>query len=196
MKPFILGLTGGIGCGKSAVASRLRQRHPFVHVDADVLARQAFSDCEPLLRALAPGAVIDGVLHRPTLFRLMLEHPQLKTAVEALIHPRVKVAADHDLQRTDDRDVLLDVPLLFEAGMQTLCTTVLVVTCDPTVQVQRVMARSGYSEDLTRKIIGSQMSAVERERLADHVIRNDGTLADLETAVDTFLQQWKESHAA
>jgi dephospho-CoA kinase len=182
-----VGLTGGIGSGKSEVARLLADLGAVV-VDADRLARQAVAPGTDGLRAVveAFGAEVlapDGSLDRQAVARRVFADPQARVALEAIVHPRVRAAAAalEAAVRADDPDAVVvhDVPLLVETGQRDAYDVVLVVDVDEDVQVQRLAAARGMSEAEARARMAAQASREQRLAAADVVVDNNGTLDDL-----------------
>lgn len=181
----ILGLTGGIGMGKSTVARMLRRAgFPVFDADAAVHALQAPGGrALPAIGRLVPGAVRDGVLDRAVLRRAAIADPAVMTGLERIIHPMVRQARDRFLaraRRAGHSWAVLDVPLLFETGGDRLCDRVAVVSAPPRVQAYRVARRRGMAPGEVAAVIARQMSDREKRRRADDVIctglsRNDTT---------------------
>lgn len=179
--PFRLGLTGGIGSGKSTVAALLAERGATV-IDTDALSRASTA---PGGAALAPIAAafgarfIDaqGALDRAAMRALVYEDASARQRLEAIIHPLVIQAADRQAQAAADRGarcIVFDVPLLVEAGRRwrDRVTQVLVVDCPVPTQIARVMARSGLSRAEVERIVAAQASRAQRLAAADLVIDN------------------------
>lgn len=191
----IIGLTGGIASGKSTVSAYLRRQGVAV-VDADQLVHDLQAKGGKLYQALVDhfGSGIlcpDGELDRPKLAELIFSSPeQLATSSalqdeiirQALAEEKARLAALHDV-------VVLDIPLLFEKGYDSWCNQVWLVMVDEATQLQRLMARNGYTLEEAKKRMSSQMSLAEKRSLADRVIDNTGDLQTTYAQVDQFLQE-------
>ncbi len=197
---MIIGLTGGIGSGKSTAArvilgsSTIRNLE---HVDADIIARQVMDRHEKRIKSFDwhHRWVKHGVIDRKALFLEMLDDRMLKDVVERTIHGGVMLATEHKvLKMKVGANVLLDVPLLFESKMDALCTCTIAVSIREDLQIRRVMERSGYGEEMVRKIIAYQMSDAERTEKADYVIENNGDLFEFEVAIKNVLSQIKTEY--
>ncbi|RMH83964.1 dephospho-CoA kinase [Pseudomonas sp. AOB-7] len=188
MKPWILGLTGGIGSGKSAVAQGFIERG--VHlVDADHAARWVVEPGRPALSKIVEhfGAGVlqaDGQLDRAALRRLVFADPEQRRWLEALLHPLIGQEIVQVLARAESPYAILVSPLLVESGQQRLTQRVLVVDTPVELQVQRTMARDQSSEEQVRAILQAQASREERLRHADDVLLNDRDLAWLDAEVE------------
>lgn len=188
-----LGLTGGIGSGKSTVAQMLLAQGATV-IDADAISRQASGPsgvAVPAIRAAfgANAITTDGAMDRERMRALIFTDPGAKKRLEAIIHPLVSQEIEAQFQRAlalGARCVVFDIPLLVESGhWKNRLDQVLVVDCPVDTQVARVMARSGMDEATVRTIIQAQANRAQRLAVADQVIFNDSlTLAQLRLEVE------------
>jgi dephospho-CoA kinase len=178
-----IGLTGGIGSGKSTVARSLVEAGA-VLVDTDAIARSLTAAGGAALPALAAefgGSIVagDGGLDRDRMRSLAFADPLAKSQLEAVLHPLIGAEALRQAQAAGARPVVFDVPLLAESGhWRQRVERVLVVDCLEATQVARVVQRSGWSEDAVRRVIVQQASRAARRAIADAVIFNDGLTAD------------------
>jgi dephospho-CoA kinase len=185
----MVGLTGGIGAGKSAVATRLAELGAVV-IDADRLARDAVAPgTEGLRRVVAefgPGVLdADGALDRTALARLVFGDDEARQRLEEIIHPLVRAkTAELVAVAPPDAVVVNDVPLLVEANLAGLYELVVVVLAAEETRIRRLVRDRGMSEDEARARIAAQASDEERRAVADVVLDNDGTLDDLRAKVD------------
>ncbi|HJP65385.1 MAG TPA: dephospho-CoA kinase [Actinomycetota bacterium] len=187
---LLVGLTGGIGAGKSTVASLLARRGAVVF-DADQLARQAIDPGTPGYDALIDrfGATIvgpDGSVDREVLGDLVFDDADARRDLEAIVHPEVgrlfrEVTEAH---RDTDRIVVYDVPLLAETGMADVFDVVVVVQASQAVRSARLAADRGMPEAAVRDRMAAQASDEDRAAIADLVIVNDGDRTALERQVD------------
>jgi dephospho-CoA kinase len=191
---LLVGLTGGIGSGKSTVARMLQERGAVV-LDADEFARAAVIAGSPGLRSVVArfgGDVLtaDGELDRPKLASIVFADPQALADLEAIVHPEVRrMIADGIQENLDaDRVVVLVNPLLIEMGTHRDCDVVVVVSTTPETQIARSLAR-GMTEGDVRARMAAQLPLDERARAADVLIDNEGTIDDLEREVDVLWQQ-------
>lgn len=197
MHPTRLGLTGGIGSGKSTVALMLQQLGAAV-IDADALSKQVTGlggVAMPLIeKAFGSNMVAsDGSLNRNMMRQLILSDPQAKTKLEAIVHPAVGQAiADQQSTAivTGKKLIVLDIPLLVESGhWRAQLDHVVVIDCSQATQMQRVLARhssQGWTEQQVQNIMSLQATRAQRLAAADTVIYNDGI--DLQTLHTHVLQ--------
>jgi dephospho-CoA kinase len=197
MHPTRLGLTGGIGSGKSTVALMLQQLGAAV-IDADALSKQVTGPggvATPLIeKAFGSNMVAsDGSLNRNMMRQLILSDPQAKTKLEAIVHPAVGQAiADQQSTAivTGKKLIVLDIPLLVESGRwRAQLDHVVVIDCLQATQMQRVLARpssQGWTEQQVQNIMSLQATRAQRLVAADTVIYNDGI--DLQTLHTHVLQ--------
>ena len=187
--PYVVGLTGGIGSGKSAAADLLAARGALV-VDTDQIAHQLTAPggaaMEPIREAFGNGVVAaDGALNRPAMRALAFEDPAARKRLEAILHPMIRAESERQCRAATTPYVVLVVPLLIESGtyrerVRRLC----VVDCPEDVQVLRVMQRSGLEERQVRAIMAAQASRAERLAEADDVIDNSAGYAELAVQVE------------
>ncbi|MCL4800715.1 MAG: dephospho-CoA kinase [Burkholderiales bacterium] len=186
---FVVGLTGGIGSGKSTVARMFAELGADV-VDADELAHRLTAPggaAMDAIRAEFGGDFVDarGALDRARMRALAFADRDAKRRLEAILHPMVRAESERRVAASSAPYVILMIPLLVETGdPHARCDRVLVVDCPEELQVRRVVARSGFARADAEAIIASQASRAERLRHADDVIANDGSLEDLRPQVE------------
>ncbi|MGW7679760.1 dephospho-CoA kinase [Kribbella sp. NPDC054772] len=184
-----VGLTGGIGAGKSAVSSRLAARGAVV-IDSDVLAREVVArgtdGLAEVVTAFGPGVLTaDGDLDRPVLGQIVFGDEPARRKLEAIIHPRVRArAAEIEAGAAPDAIVVHDIPLLVETGQAGTFDLVLVVDVPVEVQVERLTAQRGMADEEAKRRIASQASRDDRLAAADVVVDNSGSLVDLDRRLD------------
>ncbi len=187
----IIGLTGGIATGKTTVSDYLAASYGLPVLDADQLARSAVEPGSPLLPAIAQrfGADVigtDGSLDRPRLGEIVFQQPAERQWLEAQIHPivRAQLLAGIAAHQGRSNSIVLAIPLLFEAQMTDLVTEIWVVSCEPTQQLHRLMARNHLTVDQAQARINSQWPLAQKVARADVVLHNQGTLPELFQQVD------------
>lgn len=184
-----VGLTGGIGSGKSTVTELLRERGALV-VDADLLAREAVAPGSDGLSEVvaAFGTTVlrsDGSLDRAALGRLVFTDPAARHRLEEIVHPRVRSRADElEAAAPVGSVVVHDIPLLVESGQADGYDVVVVVDLPPEVQIARLVAARRMTEADARARIKAQASREERLAAADVVLDNSGSLHDLRAQID------------
>ena len=190
-----IGLTGGIGSGKSTVAAALVELGGALLVDTDAISRALTAPGGGAMAAIEARfgrsfVASDGALDRAAMRELAFRDPAAKQALQSILHPMIgaETARQAALAAPGQR-VVFDVPLLVESGRwRRLVDRVLVVDCDESTQIARVMARSGLSEGAVRTILAQQATRAQRRAAADAVIHNDGlTLSQLREEVGQLL---------
>jgi dephospho-CoA kinase len=185
----MVGLTGGIGAGKSAVAQRLAA-HGAILIDSDRLAREAVAPgsdgLAEVVAAFGPEVLAsDGSLDRARLASLVFGDDAARRRLEGIIHPRVgERTAELVAAAPPDAVVVNDVPLLVEAGLAKAYELVIVVLADEETRVERLLHDRGMTRDEATARIRAQATDEQRRAVADVVIVNDGTLEDLHKKVD------------
>ncbi|MDY3059091.1 MAG: dephospho-CoA kinase [Fusobacterium sp.] len=185
---MIVGLTGGIASGKSTVSNYFREFGAEV-LDADVVAKELSEKEENVAKIIEifGNEILDengNISRKKMRERAFLEKDKLKQLNE-LLHPQVIEVFKNKRENTkEDEIVIFDIPLLFEAGMESLCDTVIVVYISKRVQLERMMKRDRHGIDLAERIIESQMSMSDKIDKADIIINNNCTLEDLKNNVN------------
>ena len=185
----MIGLTGGIGAGKSAVAARLAA-HGAVIIDSDRLAREAVEKGSPglarVVEEFGPEVLdADGVLDRGALARRVFNDDDARKRLEQIIHPYVRQRSAEIVAAAPAGTVLVnDVPLLFETGMAALFDKVIVVLAAEATRVDRLVRLRGMSAEDAQARIAKQATDEQRRAVADIVIVNDGSPEELDAAVD------------
>ena len=191
MSGYIVGLTGGIGSGKSAAADAFAALGVAV-VDTDAIAHELTAPdgaaMPALLAAFGPeSATPAGALDRSRMRRLVFADPAAKGRLEAILHPMIRRQAAERCRQAASPYVVLAVPLLVESGAyRERCDRIAVVDCPEDLQVRRVMARNGMGEREVRAIMATQASRAARLAVADDVIANDADLAALRAQVEAL----------
>ncbi|MFA1548135.1 dephospho-CoA kinase [Actinomadura chokoriensis] len=186
-----VGLTGGIGSGKSEVSARLSERGAVV-IDADKIAREVVEPGTPGLAAVVAEFGDDvllpsGALDREKVGRIVFADPDRLAALNAIVHPLVGERMQELMDAAPAGAVVVyDVPLLAENGLAPMYDEVVVVDAPEKTQVDRLVARRGMTEEDARARMANQASRAERRAVATHVIENSGTLDDLKAQVDAL----------
>ncbi|MGH9083870.1 MAG: dephospho-CoA kinase [Acidimicrobiales bacterium] len=185
---LLIGLTGGIGSGKSTVSALLAERGAEV-IDADAITREVQQPGGPVLAAMVERfgpEILDagGTLDRQAVADIVFHDPEALADLNAIVHPAVGVEIGRRLAEAAETDavVVLDVPLLVESGRGDMAALV-VVDVDPAIAVRRLVEQRGMREDDARARMARQVTREERLERADLVIDNSGTVAELEEAV-------------
>lgn len=189
-----IGLTGGIGSGKSTVAELFARRGVPV-IDTDVIARELVAPGQPALAEIVHDFGNEllnahGQLDRAQLRQRVFEDPAARRRLESILHPRIRAAVQERVAALDAPYCLIVVPLLVETKFDELVDRVLVVDLDEEVQRERVSRRDGVSIDAVGRIMAAQASRSVRLAQADDVISNNGNVDDLERAVDRLHAQY------
>ena len=193
----IIGLTGGIACGKSTVSKALRALGAAI-IDADALAHELSQPNAPIFNAYVERfgreiVTAGGTLDRAAIAARVFADPAVRTEVDAVTHPLIRAAAEERLcaaRAAEKRAAVLDVPLLFEAGWDTLADEVWVVALPAEEQLARLLARDKtMSEGEARARISAQMPLAEKCARADIVIDNSGTVEETRECIE---QLWRE----
>ncbi len=201
-KPYIVGITGGIACGKTTATDHLQELGALV-LDADVETRALEAPggaALPAIREQFGDEVFheDGTLDRHALGRIVFSDIAMRHALEAIIHPMVqhKMLADiHEAGRRGERIIFLSVPLLYETGMDALCDETWVLAVDHDEQVRRLLERDSMDEESAEKRIASQMDAGERAAKANVVIRTNRTIEQTRSELSALYRDLKKRFA-
>ena len=190
MKRRRIGITGGIGSGKSEVTRLLREKG-YTVIDADEVAREAAIPGEPAmlrLREKTGDGVFheDGSLARRKLSKLMFTDPAVLKAVNEIFHGDIRRRIEGIVEAREargERVVFISAPLLYESGADSMVDEVWLVTADESIRLQRTIERDGFSEEDVRARMRSQMPETEKRDRADVVIENNGTIEELRELV-------------
>lgn len=190
---YVVGLTGGIGSGKTAVSDQLASKG-IVVVDADMVSRQVVEPGTQSLQQIRRrfGDDIlqdDGTLDRAKLRSVIFADAEAKSWLEKLLHPQIGTEVYRQLEAARSPYVLFVSPLLIEAGQNAICDRIVVVDVPETIQLERTIDRDNNSEEQVRAIMASQSSRQHRLDAATDVIENSGSLQELERKVDALHKQ-------
>jgi len=193
----VVGLTGGIGSGKSLVAARFADLGVPV-IDTDLIARELVMPGTPALARIAErfGEAIlqaDGSLDRGALGRRVFDDPQARHWLEQLLHPLIRDTVSERIAGIDAPYCLVVIPLLVETGRWAVLDRVLVVDVPEQTQLRRTMARDGLDEARVRAILAAQCSRDARLSAADDVIVNDGDPADLDPVIARLDARYRDN---
>jgi dephospho-CoA kinase len=191
---FRVGLTGGIACGKTTVAN-LFEALGITIVDTDQLAREVVAPGSPLLPEIAAhfGAEMlaaDGSLDRRALRARVFADPAERLWLEQLTHPAIRALTDARSGAAKGVYAMVAIPLLVETAAAKRFDRVLVVDCDPELQLARLQARDGTTRTEAQRMLAAQTTRAERLAVADDVIRNDGDVAALRDQVEKLHRQY------
>ncbi|KAK0407683.1 hypothetical protein QR680_003529 [Steinernema hermaphroditum] len=199
---FLVGLTGGIACGKSTASAIFEERGIQV-VDSDAIAREVVQPGEHAytkLRAEFGDEFFDdengGVLRREKLGKVVFADSDKRRRLNAITHPEIRKRILLRLLRhfvNGERFVVMDVPLFFEVGYHRFIKKVVVMDCDEQTQLARLMARDGMSEEDAKARIRSQMPMEEKRKLATYLIDNDGSREDTAKQIHEVIDQLEAS---
>jgi len=198
----VLGLTGGIGSGKSMVAE-IFARLGAVVIDADQLAREVVEPGQPALREIratfGPDVLLpDGRLDRPKLADIIFANSAERAKLDAITHPRIRARMDEEIKarRSGPGVLIVDIPLLYENERTKSVEKVIVVWVDPQTQLRRIRQRDGLSDEAARQRIAAQMPLAAKRARADHVIDNTGSLEDTRRQVEAIYHLYAPAAAS
>lgn len=183
---LIVGLTGGVASGKTAISQVLKAEGAYI-IDADQIARELVQPQKPAWSELigAFGKEIlqeDGSIHRKKLADKVFADPKKRKLLNQILHPRIKEEMDRRTKEIGQKDpqaiVVIDAPLIIELGNQRDMDKLIVVASTQTQQIKRLKERDGVSPEAALRIISSQMPVEEKIKLADYVIRNEGSIEE------------------
>lgn len=195
MSDYVVGLTGGIGSGKTTVADLFVGAGAAL-VDTDAIAHEltaAGGAAMPLLREVFGDSIVgaEGALDRAAMRRLVFADPGARARLESILHPMIRTLSDERCRAACAPYVILAVPLLVESGSyRERCSRILVVDCPEALQIERVMARSGISRAEVEAILAAQATRQQRLAIADDVVNNDGERTFLDRQVSDLHQKY------
>lgn len=191
---FILGLTGGIGSGKSA-ASQWFETQGITVVDADIVAREIVEKGQPALQQIQQTfgdwvLLENGELDRRALREYIFKEPEARHQLESITHPAIRTSIIQQLQAATSPYVILVSPLLFETNQHQLTQHTLLIDASEDLQILRASQRDGQSIEQIQKIIAAQMPREKKQELADDIVLNDGYIDHLHTKLTPLHQQY------
>jgi len=189
---FIIGLTGGIACGKTTASDFFADQGIEI-VDADLVAREVVEQGQPGLLKVVEAfgkeiLQVDGTLDRQKMRDLVFADAAKRAQLEAILHPLIRKRLTELLTLCQGQYAIFSVPLLVESGLNKQANRVLVIDVTPEVQLERLLSRDGTTLTQARAMISAQMPREKRNRMADDIIDNSGTLAQ-------FVDQLKRHHS-
>jgi len=189
---MILGLTGGIASGKSTVSKKLKELGSYI-IDADKISKEVSNSTEVLekLEENFGSEIIDhGHLDRQKLRKMIFEDEEKRELLNSIMHPVIVTKIREEIENNrGEKLIILDIPLLYETGLEYLCDKVLIVCTDESIQVERVKQRDGLDVEMAKKIIRSQMSLKEKQKKAEIHIENNGKLEELLKKVELIYSE-------
>ena len=190
---MVIGLTGGIATGKTTVSNYLKELGYSI-IDADVIARQVVEPGTKGLRMITDtfGEKVltsDGLLDRQHLAQLVFTSSEQLQQLNRILQPIIRERIQEPISTSKDPVVVIDVPLLYEQHYEDLCDVVMVVSAQPQQQLERLMNRNHLTMDEAKNRVASQMPLSSKERLADVVINNNGSVEETRQQVKKWLNQ-------
>ncbi|WP_019565947.1 dephospho-CoA kinase [Agrobacterium sp. 10MFCol1.1] len=189
---IVIGLTGSIGMGKTTTA-KLFAAEGIPVLDSDAVVHDLYSaEAVPMIEAAFPGTTISGTVDRLELGNILRENPANFSKLEAIVHPLVRERQEAFLRKAREENqnfAVLDIPLLFETGAETRVDKVVVVSCAPEIQRQRVLSRPGMTEEKLELILARQMPDAEKRRRADFIIDSGNGVEAARDQVREILQR-------
>jgi dephospho-CoA kinase len=194
---MIIGLTGSIASGKSTISAMLKEKgYPII--DADLVARLVVEPGTSNLREIERtfgNAVMheDGTLNRDALGKLIFDDPAKRKQLNDLMHPAIRsemLRQRDELFESGQKTLIMDIPLLFESRLQHFVDKILVVSVTEEMQLQRLMSRNSLSKEEATSRIQSQLPISEKEKGADAVIYNNGTIEQSKEQLERILTEW------
>jgi len=200
MASWILGITGGIGSGKTAATDYLHSLGITI-VDADVVSREIVAPGQPALTAIhqyfGDEVLLEsGQLNRPWLRQRVFSDPEQRLALEAITHPAIREGLRQQLQAATSPYAVLASPLLSESGQVNFVQRTLLIDVSEATQMLRASQRDGVSAEQIKAIMQAQWSRGQRLARADDIVSNEGSVADLQRQLDTLHQQYLELASA
>jgi dephospho-CoA kinase len=191
---FVLGLTGGIGSGKSA-ASQWFEAQGITVVDADVVAREVVELGQPALTQIQQAfgdwvLLADGSLNRRALREYIFQSPEARKTLESITHPAIRTSIIQQLHAAQSPYAILVSPLLFETNQHELTQHTLLIDATIELQIERASQRDGQNIEQIRNIIAAQMSREQKQTMADDIVLNDGHLDHLYTHLRPLHQKY------
>jgi dephospho-CoA kinase len=197
---LIVGLTGGVASGKTAISQILKEEGAYL-IDADQIARELVQPYTPTWDELIKvfGKEIlqeDGSIHRKRLAAKVFSDPEQRNLLNQILHPRIKAEMNKRVQEIHEKDphaiIVIDAALLIELGDHREMDKVIVVTSTEKQQIERLTERDGVDQEEAQKVLSSQMALEEKLKVADFVIRNEGPLEETKRRAREIFQELKK----
>ncbi len=191
---FIVGLTGGIACGKTTASDFFADQGIEV-IDADLVAREVVEPGQPALSQVVEvfGQSIlkpDGTLNRQAMRDLVFADQDKRTQLEAILHPLIRERLAELVAQCQGRYAILSVPLLIESGLKKMADRILVIDVSPEIQLSRLLNRDGITAKQAKAMIAAQLSREERNHTADDIIDNSGSLQNFIDQLESHHRQY------
>ena len=194
---FVIGVTGGIGSGKTTVCNLFHELFAIPVIDADIIAKDVVKKNQPALQAIVAefgeGVLTDsGELDRPKVKKLVFSHPAKRKILERIVHPAVRNEMRVQISRVDKSYCLLSVPLIAESTDKSIFDRILVVDCDETIQMERVISRDRLANETVVAIMKAQASRKDRLAIANDIIINNGPTSQLNDQVQSLHEAYQD----
>ncbi len=183
----VIGITGGIGCGKSTLTNYLKQKQHSV-VDADEIVRKLFSDSHIQQKIIS----LVGTLDKNKIRKIVFQAPVMRKELENILHPHVISIIEEQINKhreSADGFLFVSIPLLFEKDLSAMFDKTVAVVCEEENQLERLQKRDGIDELMAKHMIHSQLSNAEKAKKADIVIHNDGNVEDFHQSIENLLEK-------
>jgi len=194
---FVIGVTGGIGSGKTTVCNLFTELFNIPVIDADLISRDVVKKDTPALRALVTkfgNNILDslGELDRPKMKNLIFSHPANRKILESIVHPEIRKEMRTQISQVKKSYCLLAVPLIAENKNRNMFDRILVVDCDEVTQMKRVVSRDQLANETVIAIMQAQATRTDRLAIADDIIKNNGPAAKLNDQVHLLHQMYQD----
>ena len=194
---FVIGVTGGIGSGKTTVCNLFHKLFAIPVIDADIIAKEVVEKDRPAFKAIVAefgeGVLTEsGELDRPKVKKIVFSEPAKREILERIIHPEVRNEMREQISWVNKSYCLLSVPLIAESTDKSIFDRILVVDCDEAIQMERVISRDRLANETVVAIIKAQASREERLVIADDVIVNNGPTSQLNDQVQSLHETYQD----
>lgn len=194
---MVLGLTGGIGTGKSTVG-KILQKKGYPIVDTDIIAREVVQSTEileKLQKEFGKEIVENGKLNRNKLGQIVFKDKNKLNMLNSIMHPAIlkKMWKEVEILKKNNKHIFVDVPLLFEINIEKSFDKVVLIYANRNIQVNRIMLRDGKTKDEALNVINSQMDIEIKKEKSDYIIINENSLEELENNINSILEEIEKS---